>query len=176
MLGEVDQFRDEAEIKSYHTIDIDIPEDEPKGKGRNQRKERGFADSRSSVSEYRKPPRKVVAKVPVYRPDEPRNILNVKAGRFSEAVANEYEEYVRSKNPSVIAHVLRPEPTIVDEEIAPTEEKHKDNRPIGEKVISALVGIFSKDESDDNDTVKEENSKPVEDYTGEEDEKVFSMS
>ena len=78
---------------------------------------------------------------------------------------------MRSKNPSVIAHVLRPEPTIVDEEIAPTEEKHKDNRPIGEKVISALVGIFSKDESDDNDTVKEENSKPVEDYTGEEDEK-----
>lgn len=61
---------------------------------------------------------------------------------------------MRSKNPSVIAHVLRPEPTIVDEEIAPTEEKHKDNRPIGEKVISALVGIFSKDESDDNDTVK----------------------
>ena len=113
----------------------------------------------------------MVAKVPVYRPDEPRNILNVKAGRFSEAVANEYEEYVRSKNPSVIAHVLRPEPTIVDEEIAPTEEKHKDNRPIGEKVISALVGIFSKDESDDNDPVKEENSKPVEDYTGEEDEK-----
>ena len=107
----------------------------------------------------------------MYRPDEPRNILNVKAGRFSEAVANEYEEYVRSKNPSVIAHVLRPEPTIVDEEIAPTEEKHKDNRPISEKVISALVGIFSKDESDDNDTVKEENSKPVEDYTGEEDEK-----
>ena len=28
---------------------------------------------------------------------KPRNILNVKAGRFSEVVANEYEEYVRSK-------------------------------------------------------------------------------
>ena len=165
VLGEVDQFRDEAEIKSYHTIDIDIPEDKPK-----EKKEA----SQTPVHQFpntEKPPRKVVAKVPVYRPDEPRNILNVKAGRFSEAVANEYEEYVRSKNPSVIAHVLRPEPTIVDEEIAPTEEKHKDNRPIGEKVISALVGIFSKDESDDNDTVKEENSKPVEDYTGEEDEK-----
>lgn len=171
VLGEVDQFRDEAEIKSYHTIDIDIPEDKPKEK--TETKERKEA-SQTSVHQFpntEKPPRKVVAKVPVYRPDEPRNILNVKAGRFSEVVANEYEEYVRSKNPSVIAHVLRPEPTIVDEEIAPTEEKHKDNRPIGEKVISALVGIFSKDESDDNDTVKEENSKPVEDYTGEEDEK-----
>lgn len=171
VLGEVDQFRDEAEIKSYHTIDIDIPEDKPKEKTEIKEKKEASQTPVHQFPNTEKPPRKVVAKVPVYRPDEPRNILNVKAGRFSEAVANEYEEYVRSKNPSVIAHVLRPEPTIVDEEIAPTEEKHKDNRPIGEKVISALVGIFSKDESDDNDTVKEENSKPVEDYTGEEDEK-----
>ena len=171
VLGEVDQFRDEAEIKSYHTIDIDIPEDKPKEKTETKEKKEASQTPVHQFPNTEKPPRKVVAKVPVYRPDEPRNILNVKAGRFSEAVANEYEEYVRSKNPSVIAHVLRPEPTIVEEEIAPTEEKHKDNRPIGEKVISALVGIFSKDESDDNDTVKEENSKPVEDYTGEEDEK-----
>ena len=171
VLGEVDQFRDEAEIKSYHTIDIDIPEDKPKEKTETKEKKEASQTPVHQFPNTEKPPRKVVAKVPVYRPDEPRNILNVKAGRFSEAVANEYEEYVRSKNPSVIAHVLRPEPTIVDEEIAPTEEKHKDNRPIGEKVISALVGIFSKYESDDNDTVKEENSKPVEDYTGEEDEK-----
>ena len=171
VLGEVDQFRDEAEIKSYHTIDIDIPDDKPKEKTEIKEKKEASQTPVHQFPNTEKPPRKVVAKVPVYRPDEPRNILNVKAGRFSEAVANEYEEYVRSKNPSVIAHVLRPEPTIVDEEIAPTEEKHKDNRPIGEKVISALVGIFSKDESDDNDTVKEENSKPVEDYTGEEDEK-----
>lgn len=171
VLGEVDQFRDEAEIKSYHTIDIDIPEDKPKEKTETKEKKEASPTPVHQFPNTEKPPRKVVAKVPVYRPDEPRNILNVKAGRFSEVVANEYEEYVRSKNPSVIAHVLRPEPTIVDEEIAPTEEKHKDNRPISEKVISALVGIFSKDESDDNDTVKEENSKPVEDYTGEEDEK-----
>lgn len=171
VLGEVDQFRDEAEIKSYNTIDIDIPEDKPEEKTETKEKKEASQTPVHQFPNTEKPPRKVVAKVPVYRPDEPRNILNVKAGRFSEVVANEYEEYVRSKNPSVIAHVLRPEPTIVDEEIAPTEEKHKDNRPISEKVISALVGIFSKDESDDNDTVKEENSKPVEDYTGEEDEK-----
>ena len=171
VLGEVDQFRDEAEIKSYNTIDIDIPEDKPEEKTETKEKKEASQTPVHQFPNTEKPPRKVVAKVPVYRPDEPRNIINVKAGRFSEVVANEYEEYVRSKNPSVIAHVLRPEPTTVDEEIAPTEEKHKDNRPIGEKVISALVGIFSKDESDDNDTVKEENSRPVEDYTGEEDEK-----
>ena len=172
VLGEVEQFREDAEIKSYNTIDIDIPDDKPEEK--EEEKKETPESSKTPVHQFpntEKPPRKVVAKVPVYRPDEPRNILNVKAGRFSEVVANEYEEYVRSKNPSVIAHVLRPEPTVVDEEAAPAEQKHKDNRPLGEKVISALVGIFSKDESDDSDTVKEENAKPVEDYTGEEDEK-----
>lgn len=172
VLGEVEQFREDAEIKSYNTIDIDIPDDKPEEK--EEEKKETPESSKTPVHQFpntEKPPRKVVAKVPVYRPDEPRNILNVKAGRFSEVVANEYEEYVRSKNPSVIAHVLRPEPTAVDEETAPAEQKHKDNRPLGEKVISALVGIFSKDESDDSDTVKEENAKPVEDYTGEEDEK-----
>lgn len=172
VLGEVEQFREDAEIKSYNTIDIDIPDDKPEEK--EEEKKETPESSKTPVHQFpntEKPPRKVVAKVPVYRPDEPRNILNVKAGRFSEVVANEYEEYVRSKNPSVIAHVLRPEPTAVDEEAASAEQKHKDNRPLGEKVISALVGIFSKDESDDSDTVKEENAKPVEDYTGEEDEK-----
>lgn len=172
VLGEVEQFREDAEIKSYHTIDIDIPD------GKTEKKEEKKEDSAEALNTPvhqlhppEKPPRKVVAKVPVYRPDEPRNILNVKAGRFSDAVANEYEEYVRSKNPSVIAHVLRPETAVADEGAAPAEQNHKDSRPLGEKVISALVGIFSKDESDDSDTVKDENAEPVEDYTGEEDER-----
>lgn len=172
VLGEVEQFREDAEIKSYNTIDIDIPD------GKTEKKEEEKEDSAEALNTPvhqlpppEKPPRKVVAKVPVYRPDEPRNILNVKAGRFSDAVANEYEEYVRSKNPSVIAHVLRPETAVADEGAAPAEQNHKDSRPLGEKVISALVGIFSKDESDDSDTVKDENAEPVEDYTGEEDER-----
>lgn len=172
VLGEVEQFREDAEIKSYHTIDIDIPD------GKTEKKEEKKEDSAEALNTPvhqlqppEKSPRKVVAKVPVYRPDEPRNILNVKAGRFSDAVANEYEEYVRSKNPSVIAHVLRPETAVADEGAAPAEQNHKDSRPLGEKVISALVGIFSKDESDDSDTVKDENAEPVEDYTGEEDER-----
>lgn len=172
VLGEVEQFREDAEIKSYNTIDIDIPD------GKTEKKEEKKEDSAETLNTPvhqlpppEKPPRKVVAKVPVYRPDEPRNILNVKAGRFSDAVANEYEEYVRSKNPSVIAHVLRPETAVADEGAAPAEQNHKDSRPLGEKVISALVGIFSKDESDDSDTVKDENAEPVEDYTGEEDER-----
>ena len=40
--------------------------------------------------------------------------------------------------------------------------------------MSAVVGFFSKDESDDTDTPKK-NSKPVEDYTGEEDEESIKF-
>lgn len=170
VLGEVDQFRDdETHIESIHSIDIELEGEEPKKEKPEQSKEQSkyeqlFGVKNESVS---KPPKKVVAKVPVYRPDEPREILNVKAGRFSEVVAQEYEEYIRSKNPSVIAHVIRPEPKPeVDEE----QEENEDTRSPQEKILSAVVGFFSKDESDDDDTPKEK-AKAVEDYTGEDDEK-----
>lgn len=171
VLGEVDQFKEEPNIESIHSIDIDM-DDEEYQKSVEEEKER-------KKSQYEKlfgiknrndgqPPKKVVAKVPVYRHDEPRDILNVKAGRFSEVLENEYEEYVRSKNPSVIAHVIRQEPK---PESGEEDEKNEDKRSVQEKILSAVVGAFSKDESDDSDTVSEEKSKPVEDYTGEDDEK-----
>ena len=97
--------------------------------------------------------------------EDESNLLNVKAGRFSEVVETQYEEYIRSKNPSVMAHVIRPEPKHEEAE----EEKPRDERSVKEKVISAVVGFFSRDESDDTDTPKQ-NTTPVEDYTGEEDE------
>lgn len=170
VLGEVDQFRDdETHIESIHSIDIELEDEEPKKEKPEQDKEQSKYEQLFGVKNESgsKPPKKVVAKVPVYRPDEPREILNVKAGRFSEVVAHEYEEYIRSKNPSVIAHVIRPEPKPeVDEE----QEENEDTRSPQEKILSAVVGFFSKDESDDDDTPKEK-AKAVEDYTGEDDEK-----
>lgn len=167
VLGEVDQFKDdETHIESINSIDIELEsENTEKQKNDEQSKyEQLFGIKNESGT---KPPKKVVAKVPVYRPDEPREILNIKAGRFSEVVENEYEEYIRSKNPSVIAHVIRPEPKVKDED---EPEENEDTRPPQEKILSAVVGFFSKDESDDNDTPKGK-AKPVEDYTGEDDEK-----
>lgn len=170
VLDEVDQFKDDnLNIESINTIDIDIDEKDDKISAETKKSE-----EKSKYEELfgikndanGQPPKKVVAKVPVYRPDEPRDILNVKAGRFSEVVAKEYEEYIRSKNPSVIAHVIRPEPKVEQEE----EENNEDTRSVQEKILSAVVGFFSKDESDDSDTPQEK-SKPVEDYTDEEDEK-----
>lgn len=175
VLGEVESFKEEtSKIESIHTIDIELGEDKPEEskavpKSESaENSEKGKYEELFGISnEPKKPSKKVIAKVPVYRPDEPRTILNVKAGRFSEVVAQEYEEYIRSKNPSVIAHVIRPEPKAEEDEETETNE---DTRSTQEKVLSAVVGFFSKDESDDNDTPHEK-AKAVEDYTGEEDEK-----
>ena len=172
VLGEVEQFRDSSEIESFNSIDINM-EDGGRREAAEQEKK---AEEKSRFEEMfgvktsaDKQPERVVAKVPIYRPEEPRNILNVKAGRFSEVVAREYEEYIRSKNPSVMAHVIKPDIQPEDE----TEEE-TDTRTTQEKILSAVVGFFSKDESDDEDTPKEK-EKPVEDYTGEEDEKSIKF-
>lgn len=168
VLNEVDQFREGLQIKSINTIDIDIPDINNKTE-QNSGEEKGEYEKLFGIknSPDRHSPKKIVAKVPVYKFDEDNKILNVKAGRFSEVVAKEYEEYIHSKNPSVIAHAIKSE---VKNETADKKEEPKDERSVQEKFMSALVGFFSKDESDDRDT-PHENNKPVEDYTGEEDEK-----
>ena len=134
-------------------------------------------DAQKAESEEPAPPKKqverVIAKVPIYRPEDPNELLNIKAGRFSEVVTTEYEEYIRSKNPSVITHVIRPEPK-PETEVA---EKEEDDRTTKEKILSAVVGFFSKDESDDDD-IPQEKSKTIEDYTSEDDEKsiIFELN
>ncbi len=205
VIDELEQFSDSGvNIESINTIDIDIDdpgekapesaEDKPQdGDGKNENAEK--AENAGDSSDAPKPdeqkgryetlfgdqaqpaakqPKRIVSKVPIYRPENPKDNLNVKAGRFSEVVANEYEEYIRSKNPSVIAHVIRPEPKPDNSD---ENEKPEDKRSAQEKILSAVVGFFSKDDSDDNDTPQQK-AKPVEDYTGEEDEKsiVFELN
>lgn len=171
VIDEVDQFDDhEPEIESINTIDIDLSEADGEEKHAEEEKqeqsryEELFGVKNTSDG---KPPRKVVAKVPIYRTDDQKDTVNVKAGRFSEVVASEYEQYIHSKNPSVITHVLIPDP---EEEQDGDEEKAQDTRSAGEKVLSGLVGFFSKDESDDNDKPQDK-VKNVDDYTGDDDEK-----
>ena len=170
VLNEVEPFKEnESHIQSINSIDIDLNEDEFKKEEENEKA--------AEESQYEKlfgiknspdgnPPKKVVAKVPVYKMDEPSNTLNVKAGKFSEVLEHEYEEYINSKNPSVIAHVIKSEP----KEVLEDNNEPKSTRSVQEKIISSIVGFFSKDESDDNDTPHEK-SKPVDDYTNESDEK-----
>ncbi len=178
VIGEVEQFRDDAsQIESIDSIDIELGSNENQGtKEQSSKKETekgkyeqlfGVKNDDNEEEPPKSSPKKIVAKVPIYRLDEPREIINVKAGKFTDVVAHEYDEYIRSKNPSVIAHVIRPEPKVEDEQ---EQEENKDKRSAKEKVLSAIVGFFSKDESDDNDTPKEK-TKPVEDYTGDDDEK-----
>ncbi len=202
VIDELEQFSDSGvNIESINSIDIDMEdpdqktpensEDKPKDKdNKNENTENtNSADSSADASKAdgryealfgeqapstAKQPKRIVSKVPIYRPENPGDNLNVKAGRFSEVVENEYEEYIRSKNPSVIAHVIHPEPK---PDSGTEDDKPEDKRSAQEKIVSAVVGFFSKDDSDDNDTPPQK-TKPVEDYTGEEDEKsiIFELN
>ena len=168
VLDTADAFRESPVIESFSGIDIDVPEQkqEPEPAAHAVIAE---APPETPASQEDKPDPtqdRIVAKVPIYRPEQKGDTINIKAGRFSEVVTAEYEEYIRSKNPSVLTHVIRPEPKPEVEE----EEKNEDDRSPKEKILSAVVGFFSGDESDDDDTPQEK-AKPIEDYTEEEDEK-----
>ena len=81
--------------------------------------------------------------MPVYRKEGEENTLNVKAGKFSEVVGYEYEEYIKSKNPSVIAHVIKPDTqrTVIVEE--DDEPEPLDFHSASERIMANL-GIFLK--------------------------------
>lgn len=166
IIDEVEQFDDEVKIESINSIDIEIAS-KPVGEKSTQAESFGENQAESEqTAEIPKSAKRVVAKVPVYHSHDKQETINVKAGKFSEVVTNEYEEYIRSKNPSVIVHAIKPEPKSEPED----DQVQEDTRSTQEKVLSAVVGFFSKDESDDRDTPKEA-KKTVEDYTDEDDEK-----
>ena len=106
----------------------------------------------------------VRSKVPVYKEESEVDKIHVKAGRFSEVVKGEYEQYLRSKNPS-ISEVIKSEKAKIEE-----VREAGDRRTKQEKVLSAVVGFFSNDDSDDSD-VPVNQVVTVEDYGGQEDSK-----
>lgn len=171
ILDDVDQFNDnETHIKSIHTIDIDISDDDTKPPKAPNEPQGQFDELFKTEEPDVKQHKKVIAKVPVYRKEGEENTLNVKAGKFSEVVGYEYEEYIKSKNPSVIAHVIKPDTqrTVIVEE--DDEPEPLDFHSASEKIMANLVGFFSKDTSNDDDTPVKE-TEVVDDYMGEDDEK-----
>lgn len=171
ILDDVEQFNDnETHIKSIHTIDIDITDDDSKPPKAPNEPQGQFDELFKTEEPDVKQHKKVIAKVPVYRKEGEENALNVKAGKFSEVVGYEYEEYIKSKNPSVIAHVIKPDTqrTVIVEE--DDEPEPLDFHSASEKIMANLVGFFSKDTSNDDDTPVKE-TEVVDDYMGEDDEK-----
>ena len=154
VLDKLDTFQDPSEIRTYHTIDIRLEETkqpEPPEPPEPPQEDRQAAH--------------IVAKVPVYRPDEPANLLNVKAGKFSEVVGREYEAYLRSNDPVISAHVRRRSPQAA-QPAAPAAPQETTQ----EKILGAVVGFFSKEDAP-KEAPQKQKPKPVEDYSSEEDEK-----
>jgi len=162
VLDKLDTFQDPSEIQTFHTIDIRLDAD--KQPRQPEQPEAPREDKED------KPAAHVVAKVPVYRPDEPANLLNVKAGKFSEVVGREYEAYLRSKDPVISAHVRRPTPQTAQPATPPAPQESTQ-----EKILGAVVGFFSKEEAPKEAPPQKEKPKPVEDYTSEDDEKSIKF-
>lgn len=172
VIGEVEQFEEPrgSIIQDLNGIDIDLPDDNEKAEQTEEEHKQTESEA-TSVTDVtlEHSSQTVVSKVPMYKPDRANGIINVKAGKFSDVVAREYEEYIKSKNPSVITHVIKPEPKEEKE-----EEEKESKPPITERMLAAVVGLFSRDESDDVDTPKEK-SNTVEDYTNEEDARSIRL-
>ena len=172
VIGEVEQFEEPrgSIIQDLNGIDIDLPDDNEKAE-QTEEEHKQTESEVTSVTDVtlEHSSQTVVSKVPMYKPDRANGIINVKAGKFSDVVAREYEEYIKSKNPSVITHVIKPEPKEEKE-----EEEKESKPPITERMLAAVVGLFSRDESDDVDTPKEKNN-TVEDYTNEEDARSIRL-
>lgn len=172
VIGEVEQFEEPrgSIIQDLNGIDIDLPDDNEKAEQTEEEHKQTESEA-TSVADVtlEHSSQTVVSKVPMYKPDRANGIINVKAGKFSDVVAREYEEYIKSKNPSVITHVIKPEPKEEKE-----EEEKESKPPITERMLAAVVGLFSRDESDDVDTPKEKNN-TVEDYTNEEDARSIRL-
>ena len=172
VIGEVEQFEEPrgSIIQDLNGIDIDLPDDNEKAEQTEEEHKQTESEA-TSVTDVtlEHSSQTVVSKVPMYKPDRANGIINVKAGKFSDVVAREYEEYIKSKNPSVITHVIKPEPKEEKE-----EEEKESKPPITERMLAAVVGLFSRDESDDVDTPKEKNN-TVEDYTNGEDARSIRL-
>lgn len=172
VIGEVEQFEEPrgSIIQDLNGIDIDLPDDNEKAEQTEEEHKQTESEA-TSVTDVtlEHGSQTVISKVPMYKPDRANGIINVKAGKFSDVVSREYEEYIKSKNPSVITHVIKPEPKEEKE-----EEEKESKPPITERMLAAVVGLFSRDESDDVDTPKEKNN-TVEDYTNEEDARSIRL-
>lgn len=172
VIGEVEQFEEPrgSIIQDLNGIDIDLPDDNEKAEQTEEEHKQTESEA-TSVTDVtlEHSSQTVVSKVPMYKPDRANGIINVKAGKFSDVVSREYEEYIKSKNPSVITHVIKPEPKEEKE-----EEEKESKPPITERMLAAVVGLFSRDESDDVDTPKEKNN-TVEDYTNGEDARSIRL-
>ena len=113
-----------------------------------------------------------VSRVPVYTPDSKVEKLNVNVGKFSVVVRQEYEEYLKSKNPEISA-TYKPTETVITEEIRnvkggalnavmdflsanPDEEKFE-NRTTAEKVVT----VDDYDSRDDIESVIDETQENI---------------
>lgn len=107
----------------------------------------------------------VVSKVPVYRHESKTEKIMVKAGKFSEMLRSEYEEYVKSKDPVISqTHI----PSAAEKN---TEEGEKAVKGLNERFVNAVTDFFANEGDEEEEAPLEEKAVTVEDYESPQDAK-----
>lgn len=116
---------------------------------------------------------KVVAKIPTYQHDSKVNLINLKAGRFSDVVESEYDEYLKAIDPTIakkksshkstdtkpkpLKQVLSSATQKKKSPVADTKPQNKITRKIKKFLRITKTLLFPRNESKDN-AVKSKNS------------------
>lgn len=105
----IEDIRDVKSLRNVYVQDIDeidisldpmdnLREYERRATDKERYEERHTA---KVVVPYQSSGEKIVARVPVYRHDSKTEKIYLKAGKFTEVVENEYDEYLRSTDPTI---------------------------------------------------------------------------
>lgn len=152
-------------------IDIDISQAENTEEEKSEEEVTEEAKPKSRFEEkfgIKKPipsAKTVISKVPVYIHDSRVEKINVKAGKFSQVVASEYEQYVRSKDPSI----SKTNTPVRDE-----KEEQTYVKAINEKIVGKMVDFFSAESDDYKAEAQKQKTVDVDDYEKEQDAKSIS--
>lgn len=153
---------DEAELEKNNSDEIIDQEKFSTLQNNNEEKTDDFNYEKLSEKQSVTP----VSKVPIYKPEGSLEQLNVNVGKFSVVVRQEYEEYLKSKNPEISA-TYKPTNTVITEE--PINKKNSivqkivdlflsssnrgvENRTAAEKVVT----VDDYDNKDDKESVADE--------------------
>lgn len=114
IIEEVKEFSKERDVhlQDVNEIDVDIDATDSLKKYERQKNSTARHDERvkrtyeNEFERFFGKPKfdfsheKVVAKIPTYQHDSKVNLINLKAGRFSDVVESEYDEYLKAINPT----------------------------------------------------------------------------
>ncbi len=98
-------------VQDIDDIDVSLDPMENVRAYERQANDTGRHDARAAKEAYVPSGEAIVARVPIYRHESSLDNIYLKAGRFTDVVESEYDEYLKSTDPTISKnyHAMRPE-------------------------------------------------------------------